>query len=130
MKPYSPLRDALWVSSVALVVLNKWWIKPHFAGAFWHGSLNDLLCLPVWMPVCVWMLARLRLRDASPPKPLEIAVSLLFWSLVFEVWLPQTDVFGRFSPGDPMDVLAYAVGGFFGFVWWEFLRRHTRHKAR
>jgi len=130
MKPYSPARDALWIGSVALFALNRWWIKPHFSGAFWHSSLNDVLCLPVWMPVCVWLFARLRLRDFSPPRPLEIAVCLLFWSVVFEVWLPHVSTFGKFSAGDPLDVLAYAGGGFLGWLWWEHLRRRAVKAAR
>ena len=128
MKSYSPARDALWLVSVALFVLNKWWIKPNFAGWFWHGSLNDVLCLPVWMPICVWVFAKLKLRDNAPPRALEIAVCLLFWSWVFEVWLPQTDVFGKFSAGDPYDVLAYAVGGVVGWVWWKTSFSHKGHR--
>ncbi len=130
MKPYSPLRDPLWLASVALVVLNKLWIKPNFSGAFWHNWLTDLMCLPVWMPVCVWTFARSRLRDSSPPRPLEIAVCLLFWSVVFELVLPETTVFGRFGAGDPLDVLAYAGGGFFGWAWWEHLGRRQVKAAR
>ena len=121
MKQYSPARDALWLASVALFALNKWWIKPHFDGWFWHSSLNDVLCLPVWMPVCVWIFAKFKLRDSAAPRPLEIAVCLLFWSLVFEVWLPQTELFGHFAPGDPFDVLAYAVGGMLGWAWWNWI---------
>ncbi len=129
MKPYSPARDALWLGSVALVALNKVWIKPHFAGAFWHGSLNDVLCLPVWMPVMVWCFARFRWRDAAPPRAPEIAACVLFWSVVFEVWLPQTDIFGHFAPGDPLDVLSYAGGGFVGWVWWEFISKRRIRAA-
>ncbi|BCM90366.1 hypothetical protein IAD21_02218 [Abditibacteriota bacterium] len=125
MKPYSPVRDALWLGSVALVVLNKVWIKPHFSGAFWHSSLNDVMCLPVWMPIMVWLFARLRLRDSSPPRALEMVVCWAFWSVVFEVWLPHTMIFGRFAPGDPMDVLAYGGGGVVGLVWWEHWRRRA-----
>ncbi len=120
MKLYSPLRDPLWLASLALFALNLWWIKPNFAGWFWHGSLNDVLCLPVSMPVCVWVLARLKWRDGGPPRAPEIALCLLFWSLIFEVLLPQTDVFGRFAAGDPLDVLAYAIGGVVGWIWWHF----------
>ena len=123
MKPYSPARDALWLASLALFALNKWWIKPNFDGALWHSYLNDLLCLPVWMPICVWVFAKLKLRDDAPPRALEIAVCLLFWSWVFEVLLPQTNVFGKFSAGDPFDVLAYAIGGVLGWIWWEFINR-------
>ena len=128
MKNYSPLRDALWLASVALFVLNRYWIKPNFDGWFWHSSLNDVLCLPVWMPICAWVFAKLKLRDNAPPRPLEIAVCLLFWSCVFEIWLPQTDVFGRFAPGDPFDILAYAVGGVVGWVWWQTIFGHKRRQ--
>ena len=121
MKHYSPIRDTLWLASVALFALNRWWIKPNFDGALWHSYLNDLLCLPVWMPFCVWVFAKFKLRDPMPPRPLEIAVCLLFWSCVFERWLPQTEVFGHFAEGDPFDVLAYAVGGFVGWLWWRTL---------
>lgn len=125
MKPYSPARDPLWLCSVALFALNRWWIKPNFSGAFWHSSLNDVLCLPAWMPIMVWLFARLRLRDWTPPRPLEIVVCWLFWSVVFEVWMPHTSAFGRFAPGDPMDVLAYGAGGVIGFLWWEHRRRKS-----
>ncbi|RYG57576.1 hypothetical protein EON80_28135 [bacterium] len=125
MKPYSPLRDALWLGSVALFVLNKLWIKPHFSGAFWHSSLNDVLCLPVWMPIMVWIFARVRLRDGAPPRPFEILVCWLFWSFVFEVVIPSTTALGGFSAGDPLDVLAYGSGGVLGLMWWEHWRRKS-----
>ena len=128
MKFYSPLRDALWLASVALFILNNWWIKPNFAGWFWHSSLNDILCLPVWMPVCVWILTQFKLRHRQPPRPLEIAVCLLFWSVVFEIVLPRTEVFGHFSAGDPFDVLAYAIGGVIGWIWWKTVFSHKEHE--
>ena len=114
------LRDPLFLGSVALYFLNRGFLKAEFPeNLFLHGYLTDVLCLPVWVPFMVWGMRKLGLRDESPPRWSEILVPLVFWSLMFEFWLPQTTVFGRFSRGDPFDIMAYAAGGIAAFLVWK-----------
>ena len=116
------LRDPLFLFSVALYLFNRGFLKAHFPqDQFLHGYLTDVLCLPVWVPFMVWGMRKFGLRDESPPRWSEILVPLVFWSLMFEFWLPQTTVFGRFAPGDPFDIMAYTVGGILAFGIWKII---------
>jgi hypothetical protein len=118
------LSDPIFLASVALYALNRWLLRPAFPdNGFLHGYLTDLLCLPVFVPFLVWAMWRLKLRDDAPPRWSEIVIPLVFWSLMFEFWLPQTTIFGRFSRGDPFDIVAYASGGIFAFGIWKTLYR-------
>ncbi len=115
-------RDPIFLFSVALYFINRQFLKTAFPdNAFLHGYLTDCLCLPVWVPLMVWGMRQMRLRDASPPRWNEIFLPLLIWSLMFEFWLPQTEVFGHFAPGDPFDIVAYALGGIIAFGGWKII---------
>jgi hypothetical protein len=118
--PFRFLRDPIFLGAVTLFLLNIFVFKPHLPrNQFTHSYLTDLLCLPVWVPFMLWLMRIVKLRDDSPPRPLEILVPWVFWSLMFEVILPRTTLLGRFAPGDPLDVAAYGVGGIFGFLAWR-----------
>ncbi len=41
MKPYSPTRDALWIGSVALFALNRWWIIAVPTGSVLDADLSS-----------------------------------------------------------------------------------------
>jgi hypothetical protein len=68
----------------------------------------------------------LRAHDDAPTVG-EILGHLVCWSFLFEVIGPH---WMQRATGDPLDVLAYAVGALLAGVWWRresFLRqRHAR----
>jgi hypothetical protein len=92
-------------------------IKPHVHNAFIHGYFNDVLLIPCALPPLLWTQRWLGLRTNDlPPQGAEIVFHLVIWSLLFE-WIGP-----RFMPhttGDPWDVVAYAVGGIFAWLWWN-----------
>ncbi len=125
------LRDPIFLASVTFYFLNRLFLKTAFPeSAFLHGYFTDSLCLPVWVPLMVWGMRKLRLRDDSPPRWSEILIPLIFWSLIFEYWLPQTEVFGHFAPGDPFDIAAYALGGILAFSGWKTFYSTHRSSRR
>lgn len=118
--PFRFLRDPIFLAAVTLFLLNIFVLKPHLPrNHFTHGYLTDLLCLPVWVPFMLWVMRLCRLRSDGSPRPAEVWLPWLFWSLMFEAVLPHTSIFGRFAPGDPLDVLAYGVGGILAFIGWK-----------
>jgi hypothetical protein len=121
--PFRYLRDSLFLFCVALYSVNRFILKPHIHGgvfgAFLHGSLNDVICLPFWVPIMVWIMRKTGLRtDDAPPQGVEILIPLLLWSLFFELILPTLGPFRRLATGDPNDILCYTVGAVLAALFW------------
>ena len=87
--------------------------------------LNDVICIPFWIPVMLWVERRVGLRPHDdPPHAFEVVIPLLLWALVFEVALPITKTFSGLAVPDPNDVLCYAVGAFVSTRFWAWWYRH------
>ena len=115
------LRDPLFLFCLISYFVNRWLIRPHVHGGFFHTSFNDVICIPFWAPIMVWLMRRTRLRSHDlPPTWIEIVLPVTVWSFVFEVWLPHVTWFKRPMVGDPMDILAYASGALVSMVWWDW----------
>lgn len=122
-KPYHCFRDPLFLGSVALYALNRWVLKPCTSIELCHSYLNDLICIPFWVPVLVSLLRWCRLRpDPGPPAGAEVLVPLVLWSIVFEIVLPQLGPFRGIAIADPIDVLCYAAGALVGAAYWRWGR--------
>jgi hypothetical protein len=114
------LQDPLFLASLILYAVNRWFLKRAVASAFLHDHLNDLLCIPFWVPIMLWAMRKGGLRnDNAPPRSYEILVPLVVWSLTFEVLLPRLGPFQHLAHADPFDVLAYAVGALIAAVFWR-----------
>jgi len=122
VKPFRYWRDPLFLAGCAGYALNRWLVKPHMHSPFLHGQFNDLLLIPCALPLVLWLQRRLGLRkhDASP-TPGEIAFHLVIWSVLFEVIGPHI----MRVTGDPLDVLAYVIGGVLAGIWWQLASRRT-----
>ncbi len=87
--PFRYLTDPLFVFCLALYAANRWILKPYFPNEFSQSYLNDLICLPFWIPIMLWTMKCLGLRKThTPPSGGELIVPLLVWSWLFEVYLP------------------------------------------
>ncbi len=117
---YQPFRDPIFWVGIALYLLNKLWLKSHVDSAFLKGYLTDVLAIPIGAPVMIWLLQKLKLRDDSSPQNGEVLVFVLIYSVLFELIMPPTTMFGKFAAGDVYDVMAYLVGGIIGLAWWRF----------
>jgi hypothetical protein len=117
MRQFRYLRDPLFLLGCVAYGLNRWLVKPHFHSGFLHSYFNDFWLIPCALPPILWLHRRLNLRphDNVPQFP-EILLHLVFWSALFE-WIGPK--FVAHTTGDPLDVLAYAIGAVLAGIWWQ-----------
>ena len=118
------LLDPLFLACVGLYFLNRLVIKPNCDVYFFHAWLNDLICIPFWVPIMLagMKLFRLRRHD-NPPTVAEIGIPLILWSWLFEICLPNLATLEHRHYADPWDIVAYTVGAIFAWFFWN---RDTR----
>jgi hypothetical protein len=114
-------RFAYWLDPLCLIccgfyALNRWVVKPRVHSAFLRGQFDDMLLIPCALPLVLWLQRKLGLRNHDgPPTIAEIGFHLAVWSMLFEVVGPHI----MRVTGDPLDVLAYVVGGVAAGLWWN-----------
>jgi hypothetical protein len=125
------LRDPLFLLCVATYFVNRFALKRIWATGFVHEHLNDLICIPFWVPIMLFIQRRCGLRaDDASPRAAEIVIPLVIWSWVFEIILPQTGILGDACVGDYLDVLAYACGALIAGLFWHcWYSRHSVPKT-
>jgi hypothetical protein len=105
------------MAACSLYALNRWILKPRVHSRFLHDHFNDLLLIPCALPPLLLLQRWLKLRrHDEPPTPVEIALNLVVWSILFEVIGPHIMAS---AVGDPWDVAAYVVGGVLAGAWWQ-----------
>ena len=105
---------------MAVFAVNRWGLKPHgIGGAFTRGYLNDVLCIPLFLPIILGLqrMVRLRLHD-GPPRLWEMLQHWVIFSVLFEIVLPKYPQYFR-TTADAMDVVAYLAGGMIAWMWWQ-----------
>lgn len=118
------LRDPVFLAAVALHFVNRFAVRP-FTGDpndFWHCWLNDLVCVPFWLPPLLWVLRVLDLRrHDAPPTVLELLEMVVLWSAIFEWLVPSTrlSMYFPLTVGDPIDVAMYATGAAIAGLLWR-----------
>jgi hypothetical protein len=124
---YGYLRDPLFVFCFALYFANRWLFKPWLPNAFSQCYLNDLICIPFWVPIMLYGMRRLHLRaNDDPPQSYEILIPLILWSFVFEYWLPYTALFQGRATSDYADILFYTLGALAACLFWKRWYRNQR----
>lgn len=133
------LREPLCVAAAVGYAANKLLLKPlvavgreapdasaGFGADFVRGYLGDTLCLPVCIPLTLWLLRLVGARagDAAPTLR-EVVLLWAWWSCCFEWIGPRLTLLAPGAVSDPWDVLAYAVGGAVAALCWC----HPRAKA-
>jgi len=120
MRPFRYIFDPLFIVCVALYALNRFVLKAHFQLPFLHNHLNDLLCIPVWVPIGLLIKRAIRLRaDDGPPAWSEIFIPVLLWGWIFEVYLPTNGLGRSWCTPDPGDITAYALGAIGAALFWN-----------
>jgi len=115
------LRDPLFLVCFILYWVNRFLEDYDLSTPFLRSYLNDLLCVPFWIPIMLWVNRRLGLRrHDAPPLSYEIVIPLLIWVVVFEVILPSTHIWRGVAVADPNDVLCYSLGGLIAARIWEW----------
>ncbi|MEC8652894.1 MAG: hypothetical protein VYA51_02545 [Planctomycetota bacterium] len=119
-------REPLCLLAAALYACNSVWWKPCTADptSFVHCYLSDVLCLPVLLPVALWLQRGLRLRahDGAPTVG-EWLGHWALWSLSFEVLGPAAPALAPGAVSDPWDVVAYGCGGIVAAWCWRVSHR-------
>lgn len=100
--------------------VNRILLKKIWKDGFVHEHLNDLICIPFWVPIMLFVQRRLGMRDDdAPPRAGEIIIPLVIWSWAFEVLLPRTGWLGAWCVADYRDVLYYTVGALIAGLFWR-----------
>jgi hypothetical protein len=111
------LGDPLFLAACALYTVNRWLIKPRVDISLFDNWFNDALLIPCALPVMLlahrWLGLR---RHDLPPTAAEVCGHLLGWAALFELVGPR--ILER-ATGDPIDVVAYAVGAVLAWCWWR-----------
>lgn len=121
------VRDPVFLTALALYLLNRFLFKPMEGphGGFFHSYVNDLLCIPFCLPPCLraYRAIGVRTHDQVPTR-FEMLTHLIVWSLTFEVFAPRVGGIYAWTVGDPLDVVAYAIGAaIVGAIWGAFRTR-------
>lgn len=120
VRKFRYLLDPLFLACVGSYVVNRLLIRPHCDIRFFHAWLNDLICIPFWVPIMLagMRLTRLRRHD-EPPTFLEIVIPLTLWSWWFELYLPNLVTVETPHYADPWDIVAYSLGALFAGCFWH-----------
>ena len=113
------LLDPLFLIALVIYSTNKSsFLGLHFSSyKFCTCHLNDLLLVPVAIPIILSFSRILKLRAVySPPRFLEIIWPLTIWSIAFELIGPF--YFGK-GISDYVDVFAYCLGGLISWIIWN-----------
>ena len=127
--PFRYLCDPLFVVCIVAYFVNRWLLKRVWTDGFVHEHFNDLICIPFWVPIMLFLEKKTGWRKIDAiPQLHEILIPLVIWSWVFEIVLPNTETFRSWCVSDHEDVLFYTVGAFAAaFFWrWNYRERHTR----
>ena len=114
------LKDPLFLFCLVLYFVNRWILKPYFPNSFSRDYLNDIICIPFWVPIMLFMMRSIRLRKHDePPTGSEILIPLILWSWIFESYLPFVPFFKYLATSDYQDIMSYTVGALFSAVFWR-----------
>lgn len=118
---YGYLRDPLFLLCFVGYLTNRLLLKQIWPTGFLHTHFNDLICIPLLVPVIVWGMRILRLRTHDqPPTRLEIVIPIVVWSVMFEIVLPGDAFWSNYAVADPLDVFYYCLGGLLASVFWRW----------
>jgi hypothetical protein len=125
--PFRYYTDPICIACLIIYPINRWYLKPHHIGGwFTHGYLNDVMCLPLFLPMILYVqrLIGLRTHDGYP-RWWEILQHWVIFSVVFELILPTTPRLFTHTQ-DPWNAVAYLVGGVIAGIIWKWRARMPR----
>ena len=125
-RPFRYLNDPICVVSMMIYALNRWVLKPHHIGGWLvHDYLNDLLCLPIFLPIILRLQSAMALRRQNlPPTLFEVFHNWVVFSVLYYFVFPKLSAFS--SVADPWNSVAYLIGGLASYVFWKHFYRGNR----
>jgi hypothetical protein len=119
--PFRYLRDPLFLACFLTYWVHRWLASHDMSTELLRGHLNDVICVPFWLPIMLaanrWLGLR---RHDGLPDAIEIVVPLLIWSALFEVVIPGHWAWQVPTVADPYDVLSYCLGALGAVVFWKW----------
>jgi hypothetical protein len=113
------LKDPLFLFCLVIYFANRLLFKPLWSAEFFHSHLNDLICVPFWVPIMLAGLRGLGLRTHDGrPNTSEIVIPLIIWATTFEIILPSWAPFKDLAFADHKDVLFYTLGASIAALFW------------
>ncbi|KAA9327488.1 hypothetical protein F0P96_16020 [Hymenobacter busanensis] len=115
---FAELRQPLFIIGALLYLfacVNRYWAPWPPLPRFINSHLADVLDLPLELTLVLWVMRRFYFRQPAFVLPLSwIVATWLVTAVWFELLMP------RFNPrmvADPLDVVAYTVGGLIFWRW-------------
>lgn len=125
------LGDPLFLLCVATYFVNRLILKVIWKEGFVHEHLNDLICIPFWVPIVLFAQRKLGLREGDDsPRPSEIVIPLVVWSWVFEIVLPATGWLGDRCVSDYLDIVYYTIGALLAGLFWRWRYGRSAGESR
>ena len=122
-RPFAYVDDPICIASMAIYLINRLLLKPHHVGGrLVHDYLNDLLCLPIFLPIILRLQAALGIRRGNRhPTLAELLHNWVVFSVLYEFVFPKLSAFS--TTADPWNSVAYLIGGLLAYGGWRRLYR-------
>jgi hypothetical protein len=128
--PFAYLRDPLFLGCFVAYWVHRWLAAHGMSTPLLRAHLDDLICIPFWAPIMLWVERRLGVRcHDRPPEAVEIIVPLVIIAAAFEVVIPSRPQWRVPTVADPKDVLAYCIGALAAAAIWQWLYRDRKEKS-
>ena len=117
---FEQIRDPLFVLATVLYCSNKFILLQlgQLTGTFLESYLNDILLVPVLLPILTWIAGKAGWRNlGARPSHWEILATLVPVIIVCEYIGP---FYLRKGVADPLDILAYVAGGLISWSYWKY----------
>ncbi len=122
--PFSYLRDPLFLVCFTAYWVHRWLAAHGLSTPLLRAHLNDVICVPFFVPIMLWFNKRFGLRrHDGPPDAIEIVVPLIIWSALFEIVIPLERDWHVPTIADPKDVLSYCLGAMVAAAFWRWRYR-------
>ena len=118
--PFAYLKDPLFLLCLATYCIHRGMVAGGISLPLLQSHLNDLICIPFWVPIMLWGERRLGLRrHERPPNAIEIIIPLIVISAAYEVIIPYCWERHVNTVPDPKDILAYCIGSLIATIVWN-----------
>lgn len=119
-RPFGHLADPLFLVCLIIWVTGRGLKEFNLSPDLVRSYLNDLICVPFWVPVITHFLSVTGFRSHTDrPKAWELVMTLFAFSVVFEFVFPVLPAFRGLAVSDPHDIICYCLGALVANEFWH-----------